>query len=147
MLFRSQNNKLLGKMMMEYGEKNNLLAEEQYGSRKEKSAIEHAINKRLIIDITRQTRTDAIYIANDAKSCYDRILLVVAYLTMRNFGIPEKAALSSIKNIILMEHFVQTVYGDSKTGYGGSDWEKTPHGCGTGNGQGPSLWAGISSPL
>ena len=46
-----------------------------------------------------------------------------------------------------MEHFVRTVYGDSKTGYGGAEWEKTPHGCGTGNGQGPSLWAGISSPL
>ena len=54
----NQNNKLLGKMMMEYEEKNNLLAEEQYGSRKEKSAIEHAVNKRLIIDIARQTRTD-----------------------------------------------------------------------------------------
>ena len=46
-----------------------------------------------------------------------------------------------------MEHFIRTVYGDSKTGYGGAEWEKTPHGCGTGNGQGPSLWAGISSPL
>jgi len=93
-------------MMMEYGEKHNLLAEEQY-----------EVNKRLIIDIARQTRTDAIYIANNAKSYYDRILLSVAYLTMRNFGIPEKVALSSVKNITLMEYFVRIVYGHSKTGY------------------------------
>ena len=38
----NHNNKLIGKKMMEYGEKNKLLAKEQYGSRKCKSAIEHA---------------------------------------------------------------------------------------------------------
>ena len=70
----NQNNKIIGRKMMDHGEKFGFLAREQYGSRNSKSAIEHALNKRLTIDIARQTKTPAVYIANDAKSCYDRIL-------------------------------------------------------------------------
>jgi hypothetical protein len=143
----NHNNKLIGKKMMEYGEKYNLLAPEQFGSRKHKSAIEHATNKRFTLDIVRQSRQTAIYIANDAKSCYDRIILMVAYLTMRNFGIPETVAKSTIDSILRMKHFVRTKYGDSSTHYGGEDWKVMPHGCGQGNGYGPALWACISSPL
>ena len=76
----NHNNKLIGKKMMEYAEERGLLAREQFGSRKNKSAIEHAINKRLTLDISRQHKLNCVYIANDAKSCYDRILLMVAYV-------------------------------------------------------------------
>lgn len=143
----NHNNKLIGKNMMEYGERYNLLAPEQYGSRKNKSAIDHATNKRVTMDILRQSKTPAIYIANDAKSCYDRIILLVAYLTMRNFGIPATVAQSTISTILNMQHYVRTSYGDSTTYYGGDKWEIKPHGCGQGNGYGPALWACISSPL
>jgi hypothetical protein len=50
----NHNNKLIGKKMMEYGEKYNMLAPEQFGSRKSKSAIEHATNKRLVMDTLTQ---------------------------------------------------------------------------------------------
>jgi Reverse transcriptase (RNA-dependent DNA polymerase). len=143
----NHGNKLIGKKMMEYGEKHNLLAPEQYGSRKSKSAIDHATNKKFTLDILRQSKTNAIYIANDAKSCYDRIILMVAYLTMRNFGIPALVAQSTIDTIMNMKHYVRTRYGDSKTYYGGNKWKYKPHGCGQGNGYGPALWACISSPL
>lgn len=143
----NHNNKLIGKKMMEYGEKYNMLAPEQFGSRKSKSAIEHATNKRLVMDTLRQTRAKAVYVANDAKSFYDRILLMVAYLTMRNFGIPSLAAKSTIETLLRMKHYVRTSYGDSTTYYGGDNWNSTPHGCGQGNGYGPALWACISSPL
>jgi hypothetical protein len=143
----NHNNKLIGKKMMEYGEANNLLAPEQFGSRHHKSAIEHAVNKRLAMDIIRQSGTDAVYVANDAKSCYDRILLIVAYLTMRKFGIPALVAKSTISTILQMKHKVRTRYGDSSRYYGGDKWDVKPHGCGQGNGYGPALWACISSPL
>lgn len=143
----NHGNKLIGKKMMEYGEQHNLLAPEQYGSRRAKSAIDHATNKRFTLDIIRQSRSNAIYIANDAKSCYDRIILMVAYLTMRNFGIPRLVAQSTISTILNMKHFVRTRYGDSTTYYGGDNWDTKPHGCGQGNGYGPALWACISSPL
>jgi hypothetical protein len=143
----NHNNKLIGKKMMEYGESHGLLAPEQFGSRKSKSAMEHATNKRVVMDIIRQSGTNGIYIANDAKSCYDRILLIVAYLTMRRFGVPSLVAKSTISTILHMKHFVRTRYGDSTDYYGGDKWNILPHGCGQGNGYGPALWACISSPL
>ena len=143
----NHNNKLIGKKIMEYGEKHALLAQEQFGSRKAKSAIEHAVNKRLTLDISRQTKTKCIYIANDAKSCYDRILMMVTYITMRNFGIPKAAAWSSIATLATMTMRIKTVYGISELEYGGEAWEDFPHGIGQGNGYGPAIWAAISSPL
>jgi hypothetical protein len=143
----NHNNKLIGKKMMEYGEQHKMLAPEQFGSRKCKSAIEHALNKRLVTDILRQSGTKAIYIANDAKACYDRIILMVAYITMRNFGIPSLVAQSTISSILRMKHRVRTCFGDSTKYYGGDKWTTLPHGCGQGNGYGPALWACISSPL
>jgi Reverse transcriptase (RNA-dependent DNA polymerase). len=95
----------------------------------------------------RQSKQKAVYIANDAKSCYDRIILMVAYLTMRNFGIPALVAKCTISTILRMQHRVRTCYGDSDTYYGGDKWTTMPHGCGQGNGYGPALWACISSPL
>ena len=47
------NNKILGKRTLEQAETYNALAKEQYGSRKGKSAIDHAIHKRLTYDIIR----------------------------------------------------------------------------------------------
>jgi len=123
----NHNKKLNGKKIMEYGERKGLLAPEQYGSRKEISAIENAINKRLTLNITLQATMNAIYIANDATSCYDRILLMVAYLIMRNYGIPQHAAQSSINTIFEMEHYIRAAYGDSEDCYGGARWEVRPH--------------------
>jgi hypothetical protein len=48
------NNKILGKETLKHAELNNLIAKEQYGSRKGKSAVKHAIHKRLTFDIMRQ---------------------------------------------------------------------------------------------
>ena len=144
----NHNNKFIGKKMMEQGEKKGYLAREQFGSRKEKSAIEHALNKRITIDIARQSKTPAVYIANDAKSCYDRILLMVAYLTMRQMNIPRVTAISCIETLVMMERTVKTVYGESDLGYATSKLiDEILHGIGQGNGYGPIIWAGISSPL
>jgi BarA-like signal transduction histidine kinase len=118
---------------MEYGEKHGLLAPEQFGSRKSLSAIEHALNKHLVLDILQQTHVNVIYIANDAKACYDRIILMVAYLTMRNFGVPALVAKATISSILGMQHKVLTSYGDSETYYGGDKWKTKPHSCGQGN--------------
>ena len=153
-LFNAQlnhNKKLIGKRMMSNGERNGTLAAEQYGSRHGKSSVQHAINKRLTLDWMRITRTPGIYIANDAKGCYDRILLIVAYLTMRRYGIPAPTAQFAIKSLIEMRYSVRTAWGVSEQTYGGPEWieefDKIPTGAGQGSGDGPALWAGISSPL
>ena len=67
----NQNNKQLGRTMMAHAENLDLLAPEQYGSRRGLSAIEHGINKRMTFDLLRQSQTPGALCANDAKSCYD----------------------------------------------------------------------------
>jgi hypothetical protein len=48
-----QNNKFLGRAMMRNAELKNILAKEQYGSRKKMSAIDQCLNKRLTFDLLR----------------------------------------------------------------------------------------------
>ena len=140
-------NKLVGKMIMEQGEHYGLLSNEQFGSRKAKSALEHALNKRLILDLARQKKCNAIYLTNDAKSCYDRILLMVAYMTMRRFGIPINVAKCVITGLIEMVCRIRTAHGDSKKSYSAQQLRDFMHGVGQGNGYGPAIWAAISSIL
>ena len=140
--FFNHNNKWVGREMMKYGEKHNILAKEQ-----KKSAGQHALNKRLILDFIRLQKLSALIIANDARSCYDRIIIMVSFITMLTYGIMKETAQCLLSCLIIMEYSIRTVYGDSEFTYGGSKWTCTPHGNGQGNGSGPALWNGISSPL
>jgi hypothetical protein len=40
-----------------------------------------------------------------------------------------------------------TIYGDSKSGYGGTLWSVPYSGVGQGNGAGPAIWAVVSTPV
>jgi hypothetical protein len=82
------NNKILGKMTLHHAEMTGALAKEQYGSRKGKWAIDHAIHKRLTYDILRKLRAPGALCSNDAKSCYDCIVHSVAMLAYQRLGIP-----------------------------------------------------------
>ena len=70
----NQNNKMIGRNMMYTAEDLNLIAKEQYGSRKSLSAIDHSLNKTLTYDLIRQLKKPGALCSNDAKSCYDRIV-------------------------------------------------------------------------
>jgi hypothetical protein len=70
----NHNNKLLGKVMMEWVETNKTIALEQYRSRKGFEVILHAINKLLSMDLIQQYKTPAAMACNDAKSCYNRVV-------------------------------------------------------------------------
>ena len=65
---------------MQHAETNNLLAPEQYGSWSGKSAIDHAIHKRLWYDLLQQQRKPGAMCSNDAKSCFDWVLHAIALL-------------------------------------------------------------------
>jgi hypothetical protein len=143
----NHNNKILGRLAMKNGEKDNLIAEEQYGSRKGLSASKHALNKRLVLDILRIQRRPGVLCANDATACYDRILPFAAYISMRRLGLPKEAIQSMLGPIQKMCHRVRTAYGDSQESYGGESWEREPHGICQGNGAGPAIWVAVSTPL
>ena len=68
-------NKKMGKDLMYHAEKHKQIAPEQFGSRKQHSSVNQALVKRLYYDSLRMSRTNGLLCSNDAKSCYDRILL------------------------------------------------------------------------
>ena len=143
----NHNNKILGREAMASAEAKSQLAPEQYGSRKRLSAAKHALNKRLLLDILRLQRRSGVVCANDAKSCYDRILHFAAYVSLRRAGLTRQATTSMLTPIKHLLHRIRTAYGDSKETYGGDNWDRDPSGICQGNGAGPAIWALVSSPL
>ena len=143
----NHNNKIIGRKAMQWAEEKGKLASEQYGSRRNLSAAQHALNKQLLLDILRVQRRPGVIIANDAKSCYDRILHFAAYISLRRAGVPKKTIQSMLEPIRRMTHRIRTAYGDSVMQYGGEEWERDPHGILQGNGSGPAIWALVSSPI
>ena len=123
------------------------MAKEQYGSRKQMTAIECALNKRLIFDILRQTKKPAGICSCDLKSCYDRIVHSFASLAMQRAGAPKIAIDCMFETIQKLKHVVRTSFGESESSFGGEDWRilEQLQGIGQGNGAGPAIWAVISS--
>ena len=141
------NNKYIGRDMLCKAEKALLLANEQYGSRKRKTAILHALNKRLTFDILRQQKKGSAICSSDLKSCYDRIVHSFAALAMRRAGAAESATVSMFKTLQKLRHKVRTAFGDSDESFGGENWRdlEALMGVGQGNGAGPVIWAVIST--
>ena len=143
----NHQNKLIGKIAMCNGEKVKALAPEQFGSRKGHRAVDQALNKVLLLDTLRYEQRSAILCANDAKSCYDRVSHVAAYLALRRLGVPKAALGAMFTTLQRMTHNIRTAHGDSTLTYGGEDWERPPCGYGQGNGTAPSGYAALTSPL
>jgi hypothetical protein len=138
--------KFLGRAVMAHVEKHHQLPEEQYGSRKKKTAIAHALNKRLSYDLMHQMKMAGALCSNDAKSCYDRILHSIASLCLQCLGLLEGAIVCMFSTLQNLEHTVRMVYRDSNQSYGSNMWIVPLHGSGQGNGGGPMLWAVVSTP-
>ena len=143
----NHNNKMMGRSMMRYAESNQLLAPEQYGSRKGHSAIYQCLNKVLTFDILRQSRKPAALCSNDAKSCYDRIVHSAAGLAMQRCGVPVPLVESSLRPIQQLKHYIRTAFGDSTTFFRADSGDLPSHGIGQGNGAGPAIWAVVSTPI
>jgi len=100
------NNKVLGRDTMAHSEKYNLIAEEQYGSRKHKLAIMHAVNKVLSFNIIHQYKILAALCCNDAKSCYDRMVHAVTSLTMQSKGVQEPPLVCMFTTLQNLNHTI-----------------------------------------
>jgi hypothetical protein len=123
--------------MMKDGEAYEQLTWEQFGSREVNNAIEQALNKLLSFDLILQGKVDAAMCFNDVKSCYDRIVHAIASILMQQQNVPESACIIVFPKLQNMYHTVRTIYGDSKSGYGGTLWAVPYSGVGQGNGAGP----------
>ena len=141
------NNKVLGRMTLQMAEEAKAIPKEQYGSRKGHSAIDHAINKRLLYDILRQKRCPGVLCSNDAKSCFDRIIHSIAMLAYKRLGIPEPPVKSMLHTIQKMKHHVRTTFGDSEFTMSRDEMVEPYQGLLQGNGASPATWVIISAPL
>lgn len=141
--------KLLGRRMMANAERHGLLAREQYGSRKNHTAIRQVLNKVLTYDMIRLRQIPGALCSNDAKSCYDRIVHSVAKMSMMRCGAPETTIDLMFDTIQRLQHFIRTAYGDSTISFGGDPkpGDAPKHGVGQGNGGGPAIWIATNNPF
>jgi hypothetical protein len=142
------NNKRWGRILMWYAEARNLLAAEQYGSRKRLAAIDHCVNKRLTFDILRQNKQPGVLCSNDAKGCYDRIVHSVASICLQRLGMPRGPLKSMFSTLQNLQHFVRSSFGISEKSFHASEVNDIAiQGIGQGNGAGPQIWAAVSTVL
>jgi Reverse transcriptase (RNA-dependent DNA polymerase) len=143
----NNNNKLMGTRMMKHAEEYNLLATEQYGSRKNRAAITQCLNKNFTTDLVRQLRQPAGLLSNDAKACYDRCVHSFASLALQRIGVPIQMIQSSFTTIQQLKHYIRTVYGESIQFTGGEEVGLPVNSICQGNGAGPAIWAAVSTPI
>jgi Reverse transcriptase (RNA-dependent DNA polymerase). len=144
----NMNYKHLGRRAMHAAISKGQIATEQY-SRPKRKAIDHALNRRLIIDHQHYLRQPYALTSCDLKGCYDRINHTSASLALQRIGIAKSEVLSMFTSIQYMTHRVRTAFRDSASTYGGMDcgdkWKLPPQGVLQGNGSGPAIWSILSS--
>jgi exonuclease III len=146
----NMNYKHLGRRSMQNAISQQQIATEQY-SRPKRKAIDHALNRKLIMDHQLYQRQPYAITSCDLKSCYDRIVHAPASLALQRIGIPRTEIISMFDSIQRMRHKIRTSFGDSSRTYGGNNgharWKLPPQGVLQGNGSGPSVWAILSSVI
>jgi len=78
----NNNNKLLCQAVMFHAEKLQLIAKEQYGSCKEKSATVQCLNKCMLYNYVCIRHIPLAICLNNAKSCYGQIVMIVSALCL-----------------------------------------------------------------
>jgi hypothetical protein len=66
---------------------------------------------------------------------------------MQQQNVPDSACICAFTMLQNLHHKVKTIYGDSKSGYGGILWAVPYSGVGQSNGAGPAIWAVVSTPV
>ena len=142
-LFEADYNWLLGMIFgrrMVYGaETQNHLHEGQWGSRPGRSAHDALLHKILSYEVARLTRTPLATFDNDAKSCYDRIVMTFALMLCQKHGVPQSVCMMAAVSLLLAEYSIKTKYGVSTGTYSSTD-EHPTHGPGQGSRMAPALW-------
>jgi len=109
MLFEADfnnNNKWIGCVVMWNAEGCHEIAPEQYGSHNQKAVGTQCLNKRLFYDYIRVMHIPAALCSNDAKSCYNRIILLIVALCLCRLGVLVPAVVSMTKTLAQLRYHV-----------------------------------------
>jgi exonuclease III len=117
-----------------------------YGGRPGMSAIEPVFLEELQVSLSYLSRTNQVVFHNDATSCYDRIIIALANLIARRFGMSQEVCSVHGETLAKMKYYISTALGISEGSY--CHTTMTPiHGTGQGSCASPSVWLQICSLL
>ena len=126
-------------------ERHNLLGEEQWGSRKGRSAPEVALLKVLTYEVMHLTKTDGATFDNDAKSCFDRIVRNIMMLVSRKLGMTKEACKTFVRFLLGMRFYQHTEAGISEEFF--ETFKNKLQGVGQGAKWSAIMWSQISPIL
>jgi hypothetical protein len=115
MLYEADFNFMLkliwGRRLVRHAELYRCLGTSNHGSRSGRQTIDALLEKLLMYEYARLTRTSLVTVDNDAKSCYDRIIKSLAMLACIGVGLPLLAAAMHNKTHHGMVHSIKTRQG------------------------------------
>jgi hypothetical protein len=123
-----------------------LINDGQFGGRPGCEAQSLTLLEELKNDLSYMTRRTLFNFDNDASSCYDRIIVSLASLINRKYGIHRRVVLVHATTLENARYRLRTAIGVSETEY--SHHIQFPiHGSGQGSGNSPFIWLFISATL
>ena len=137
---------LWGRRLVYHGEANNYFDDGQSGSRPTKRCQELLTQKDTMLSIWRMSKARGAFFDNDAKSCFDRIVMTVASLCSQQLGMPPAPCATFLTALSQMIYHIKTSFGVSNEHYS-STTDYTIHGPGQGGRGSPCVWLIISSLL
>jgi hypothetical protein len=132
-----------GRRLMHQAEKLSQFGVEQSGARKNMKCDDVLLFKHITYAILRLSKTNGTTFDNDAKSCYDRIVMLLVSLASQRLGMPTQVCELFQEILNTTQYYAKTVHGTSTLGYGTTP-EHFIHGPGQGGRASPSIWTVIS---
>jgi hypothetical protein len=134
------------RQLLHSADQRNLINPGQYGGRPGCEAQSLVFLEELKYDISYMTRRTLFNFDNDATSCYDRIIVSLASLINRKYGLHRKVVFVHATTLQHAKFHLRNQFGFSPTSY--SHCIEFPiYGSGQGSGNSPSIWLFISSTL
>ena len=87
--FNAANKIIFNTLIIPIIEKKSEIPREIIGRRKSQSAIQIAINKKLLADIANQSRLPYAIVSVDISNYFDRVAHLISALSYSHFGLPE----------------------------------------------------------
>ena len=128
-----------GLCLVRHGEKHHGLNDQQFGSQKDRTAMDPVLLKQLSYDLSRQCHSNLATFDNGASVCYDRIIVALAMLAARRLHMPRNSVQTHAEALHMMRYYVKTVHGIFEDCYKGTVFEPL-FGTGQRSGASPAAW-------
>ena len=146
-LFEADYNWLLGLVfglrMVYSAEEHNQLSDSHWGAIPGRSTGQPDLYKTMSYEISRLTRTPLGTLDNNAKACYDRIIMVLALMICKKYGVPQSACMMAATALLAASYSIKTGFGISEGIYSSTEAQPT-HGPGQGSRLASALWMIVS---